>query len=92
MIYKRKNLKDNNLQLEKPQKMSGFKRLEYEMSSDYLISIVETYEKDGTINVTPVTSDHNFSFVEPKLVIALNTAPGCFVVVKIKTKYCHIVE
>ena len=73
MIYKRKNLKDNNLQLEKPQKMSGFKRLENEMSSDYLISIVETYEKDGTINVTPVTSDHNFSFVEPKLVTEIET-------------------
>ena len=85
MIYKRKNLKDNNLQLEKPQKMSGFKRLEYEMSSDYLISIVETYEKDGTINVTPLTSDHNFSFVVPKLVTeiekknTLSAVPSYFV-------------
>ena len=85
MIYKRKNLKDNNLQLEKPQKMTGFKRLEYKMSNDYLVSIVETYEKDGTISATPLTSDHNFSFVEPKIVTevekknTLSTVPSYFV-------------
>ena len=85
MMYKRKNLKDNNLQQEKPQKMLGFKKLEYEISSGYLVSIVETYEKDGTVVPTPTTSDHNFSFVEPKLVTeigsknTLSAVPSYFV-------------
>jgi len=84
-MYKKKNLKDNNLQLEKPQKLSGFKRLRYEMSSDYLVSIIETFEKDGAINATPTILDHNFSFVEPKIITeianknTLSAVPSYFV-------------
>jgi len=85
MMYKRKKLNDNNLQPQKPRKRSGFKKLEYQMSDDYLISIIEDYENDGTIAPTPTTTNHNFSFIEPKLVTeiagknTLSTVPSYFV-------------
>lgn len=68
MNIKKINLKDNNLQLQPIKKSSGFKKLEYELSSDYLISIVEEYQNDGSVLPTATTLDHNFSFVEPKLI------------------------
>ena len=66
MTYKRKNLKDNRLKLQKPIRRISLKKLEYQMSDDYLISIVENYSNNGTIKPSTVTINHNFSFIEPK--------------------------
>ena len=68
MTYKRKNLKDNKLKLQKPIRRISLKKLEYQMSDDYLISIVENYSNNGTIKPSPVTTNHNFSFIEPKVI------------------------
>ena len=63
MKIKKINLKDNNLQIQPPKKTSGFKKLEYQMSSDYMISIVEEYQDNGEINSIPTMLNHNFSIL-----------------------------
>lgn len=85
MTYKRKNLKDNNLQLQKPVRTTNLKKLEYQMSEEYLISIVENYTNNGTIQPSATTTNHNFSFIEPKLITeivgknTLSVVPNYFV-------------
>ncbi len=73
MTIKKRNIKDNNLELSSPKRMSGFKKLEHQMSEDYLISIAEYYTKESSVTPTAVTTDHNFSFIEPRLTIEVGT-------------------
>ena len=85
MTYKRKTLKDNNIQLQKPVRTTNLKKLEYQMSEEYLISIVENYTNNGTIQPSATTTNHNFSFIEPKLITeiagknTLSVVPNYFV-------------
>lgn len=65
MIINRRNIKDNVLGTVETKK-AVFKNIEHQLFNDYLVTIKEEYENNKVLTPVAATTNHNFSFIEPK--------------------------